>query len=425
MSEQPSYKVQAKNLYKIFGKHPEEALQQMRDGASKNDVYRDTGSVVAVENVSFDVRPGEIFVVMGLSGSGKSTLIRCVNRLIEATSGQVLVDDEDILRADPERLRQIRLAKIAMVFQHFALFPHKTVGANVEYGLKIQGVSEEKRRAKALEALDMVGLKEWAGTPPNNLSGGMRQRVGLARALAVDPEILLMDEPFSALDPLIRRDMQGELIGIQQRFRNSIIFITHDLNEALTLGHHIAIMKDGRFVQVGTAENIVAHPADDYVSAFTQDVDRGRVFKAGTVMRDAEAVVLDQTSLETAVARMQARAHAALYVTQHDGKPAGLLVAADLQGAGTKGKHGLAAAMRTQFPQTSAAAMLVDVFELCADGLPVAVIDDDGRLCGVVHPNDVFRVLAGGTAEESTEATQAENAEEQSRAASAAPSAPG
>src|SRR5690606_23617829 len=248
-------KIRVRHLSKIFGEAPERALERLVAGADKDQIFEETGSVVAVADVSFEVGEGEIFVVMGLSGSGKSTLVRCINRLFEATAGELLVDDEDVLAMDGEQLRQIRLGKIAMVFQHFALFPHKTVAENVEFGLKVRGVAAEPRRERALEALDMVGLRAWADVAPSNLSGGMQQRVGLARALAVDPEVLLMDEPFSALDPLIRRDMQQELIRLQQALRMTIIFITHDLHEALTIGDHIAIMKDGRFVQIGTPED--------------------------------------------------------------------------------------------------------------------------------------------------------------------------
>jgi len=403
-----SYKVQVEHLSKIFGRFPNEALERLNAGASKDEVYRETGSVVAVGDVSFAVAEGEIFVVMGLSGSGKSTLIRCINRLIRPTSGHVRLDGEDLLAADAARLRRIRLEKIAMVFQHFALFPHRTVGENVEYGLKIQGVDRETRRRKALGALDIVGLREWADTPPANLSGGMQQRVGLARALAVNPEVLLMDEPFSALDPLIRRDMQSELIQIQQRFRNSIIFITHDLHEALTLGHRIAIMKAGYFVQVGSPEEIVACPADDYVAAFTRDVDRGRVFKVGSVMRRAEALVLDQTSVKSARSRMGALGRRALYVTDPDGRPAGLLVKDELARAPDEDGGGLAGAMRSRFPATSRSATLAEVFGQCADGLPVAVVDERGRLRGVVDPRDVFTTLSGGTTSGGTDAGPAD-----------------
>jgi glycine betaine/proline transport system ATP-binding protein len=401
MSQAPE-RVVAKNVYKIFGEaHEAEAIRKLESGASKDDVYRETGSVVAVRDVSFKVYQGQIFVVMGLSGSGKSTLIRCINRLIDPTRGQILLDGNDIMALDREQLRQIRLKKMAMVFQHFALFPHKTVGENVEYGLKIQGAAAAARRKKALEALGMVGLRDWADTPPENLSGGMQQRVGLARALAVDPELMLMDEPFSALDPLIRSDMQKELIRLQHKLKMTIVFITHDLHEALTLGDQIAIMKAGAFVQVGPPEEIVANPADEYVADFTKDVDRGRVFTVRRVMHAAEALSLDGSSAAAARTRLGELERDALYVTDAEGKPVGLVTERDL---GKADSQELGSVMHTRFPSTAPDAVLYDCFEACGSGLPVAVVGEDGRLQGVLEPRDVFRALrVGGDEAESTD----------------------
>ena len=387
-------KIRVENLNKIFGPSPEQACRQLEAGDSKDTVYRDTGSVIAVANVSFSVQQGQIFVVMGLSGSGKSTLIRCLNRLIEPTSGHIYIDEEDILAVDAKRLRELRRTKMAMVFQHFALFPHMTVGENVEYGLKVRGIGKAARRQQALTALAQVGLREWADTPPHNLSGGMQQRVGLARGLAADPEILLMDEPFSALDPLIRRDMQQELLNLQHRLHKTIIFITHDLHEALILGDQIAIMKDGRFVQVGSPQDIVGNPADPYVATFTQDVDRSRVFTLGTIMDKTTTLNLEQDSINTARARLQQTQQEALYVTDAQGKPVGLLVAKDIDP--TKPQD-LTAAIRRQFPEASASTTLVDAYGLCAEGLPIAVVDDGGHLRGTVNPLQVFNELAAGT----------------------------
>ena len=399
----PAAKVRVEHLSKIFGPSPGEAVARLEAGASKEAIFRDTGNVVAVADISFTVGRGELFVVMGLSGSGKSTLVRCVNRLIEPTSGRLYIDDEDVLAVDGERLRRVRLTKVSMVFQHFALFPHKTVAENVEYGLKVRGIDPERRRERALGALDLVGLRGWADAAPDSLSGGMQQRVGLARALAVDPEVLLMDEPFGALDPLIRRDMQAELIELQRRLRMTIIFITHDLHEALTLGDHVAIMKDGRFVQVGAPEEIVGAPADPYVASFTRDVDRGRVFTVGTVMRDAHPLALGRDSVDEAVRRMRALGREALYVTDGRGAPVGVVLGRDAaeaerrrRGADGGGAADVAAVMRTAFPQTARSAKLADVFELCRAGLPVAVVDDRGLLRGVVDPLDVLAELAGG-----------------------------
>ncbi|MEZ4638125.1 MAG: glycine betaine/L-proline ABC transporter ATP-binding protein [Caldilineaceae bacterium] len=248
----------------------------MKAGASKDEVLAETGHVIGVNNVSFDVEEGEVFVVMGLSGSGKSTLIRCLNRLHEPTDGHIYLDGEDILKANKQQLEQIRRTKMAMVFQHFGLFPHRTVGDNVAYGLKVRGMSPEERRQKAEEALALVGLAEWIDHYPDNLSGGMQQRVGLARALATDADILLMDEAFSALDPLIRRQMQDELMQLQERLHKTIIFITHDLNEALRIGNRVAVMRDGEIVQIGTPTEIITQPSEEYVAKFMADVDQSR-----------------------------------------------------------------------------------------------------------------------------------------------------
>lgn len=293
-----------------------------------------------MDGVSFDVPAGSFFVVMGLSGSGKSTLIRCLNRLIDPTAGQVLIDGEDVTLLDEAGLRELRRTRIGMVFQHFALLPHRTVRENVEFGLKIRGAALEERREAADQALGVVGLAQWAGYRPSALSGGMKQRVGLARALASQTEILLMDEPFSALDPLIRKDMQDEMVELQRRFRKTIVFITHDLHEALHLGDRVAIMKEGRFVQVATPEEIVRAPEDPYVAAFTQDVDRGRVITAAGLMREP---VPGHRSAEATVA---------------------------------------------------ASAPIAEAYAACGEGLPVPVVDDDGRPVGALHPEDVFAELS-------------------------------
>lgn len=389
------YKVRAENVSKIFGPSPDEALRLIDEGATKDEILEKTGNVVAIGGVDFNVKPGQTFVVMGLSGSGKSTLIRCVNRLIPATSGHIYIDDQDVMALDQEELRQLRLRKMSMVFQHFALFPHKTVAQNVEYGLKVRGVEADERREKALKALDQVGLKAWADNPPSELSGGMQQRVGLARGLAVDPEILLMDEPFSALDPLIRADMQAELLELQREVHKTIIFITHDLNEALILGDLIAIMKDGQFVQIGTAQEIVGGPADDYVSAFTQDVDRSRVFTSGYSSTWVEPLRQDEDSVKTARERLEKEDVEGLHVVDGDGKPVGLVTAEDL--AGSKGDGGdLASVMRKEFPKTEESESLAETYDLCTEGLPVAVVDDDGRLTGSLDPLHVFEMLTAG-----------------------------
>ena len=284
MSETASAPLAVENLWKVFGPRLDDAISAAEAGASRAEIMERVGTTIAVRNVSFQVQRGETFVVMGLSGSGKSTLIRCVSRLIEPSRGRVMVDGEDLLAADPERLREIRRHKMSMVFQHFGLFPHRHVIDNVAYGLEVQGLPRAERHAKAREVLKTVGLEGWEHHYPQQLSGGMQQRVGLARALVLDPDILFFDEPFSALDPLIRRDMQDELVALQSDWHCTIVFITHDFAEALKLGDHIAIMKDGSFDQIGTPEEIVANPATDYVREFTKDVPKSKVLTAGTLM---------------------------------------------------------------------------------------------------------------------------------------------
>ena len=276
--------VSCRNVWKVYGPNADRIVGSPDASLSRQELLEKTGCVAAVRDVSFDVTEGEVFVVMGLSGSGKSTLVRMINRLHDPTAGQVLIDGEDVVQLDDERLREIRRKKISMVFQHFGLFPHRRIVENVAFGLEVQGIDKDERNAKADEVLNTVGLGGWGNSYPDELSGGMQQRVGLARALATDPEIMLFDEPFSALDPLIRRDMQDEVLKLQRELKKTMIFITHDLMEALKLGNRIAIMKDGAFVQVGTPEEVVAHPADSYVSDFIRDVPRAHVLTARTIM---------------------------------------------------------------------------------------------------------------------------------------------
>jgi glycine betaine/proline transport system ATP-binding protein len=385
-------KIVVRNLFKIFGPSSRDAIKRLKAGQSKDEILRDTGNVAAVDDISFSVSAGEIFVVMGLSGSGKSTLVRCINRLIEPSAGQVLIDDEDIATAGQDALRQARLHKIAMVFQHFALFPHRTVVENVEYGLKVRGLPRDVRRRKALESLDIVGLGDWADRMPDNLSGGMRQRVGLARALAVDPQVLLMDEPFGALDPLIRGELQRELLQIQKRLKAAIIFITHDLNEALALGDRVAIMRHGRFIQVGRGQEIVRNPADDYVAAFTRDVDRGRLVEVGAIMQPTSPLSLGGVIAHVA-GSIGTHDSTAAYIVDETGRPAGLVLGQDLIRARRGGTPDVAAIMQVDFPCIDRSARLNAAFGLCRSGKPVAVLDEKGRLCGVVTYADVLAAL--------------------------------
>lgn len=282
-----SAKISCRNIWKVFGPSPKRTLASIDRSLSRAEVQKQTGHVVAVKDVSFDIRKGECFVVMGLSGSGKSTLVRCLTRLIEPTDGEVLIDGQDVMKMAHRELLELRRRKMAMVFQHFGLFPHRKVIDNISYGLEVQGVNKVARTERAMEVLELVGLKGWDQHYPRELSGGMQQRVGLARAMAVDPEILIFDEPFSALDPLIRREMQDELLELQSKLQKTMVFITHDFLEAIKMGDHIAIMKDGEISQIGTPEEIVANPVDDYVRDFTEDVPRYKVLSAGKVMRPA------------------------------------------------------------------------------------------------------------------------------------------
>jgi glycine betaine/proline transport system ATP-binding protein len=379
--------VTLEHLYKIFGDEPDRALELAREGLDKDEIFRRTGSVVAVDDVSFTVSKGEIFVVMGLSGSGKSTLIRCINRLIEPTRGRVLIDGEDVTAASPAELRQIRLKRMAMVFQHFALLPHKTVVENVEYGLKVRRVPPRERREKALAALQRVGLDAWADSYPASLSGGMQQRVGLARGLAVDPEVLLMDEPFSALDPLIRRDIQDELLALQAEIKTTIIFITHDLQEALKLGDQVAIMKEGRFVQTGTPQEIVTRPAEDYVFEFTRDVDRSRVLTFGDIMQPAKGVAADDT-----VTRVRHHmADGMAFVVDGAGQPVGVIKKSRLDGAADEHKAG--SLMDGEFAKVEAGRHMFEAYDLMRNARPLAVVGPAGELVGMFDPADAFSHL--------------------------------
>lgn len=278
-------KLEVKNLFKVFGEHPERAFKLLKKGMDKNAIHKKTGLTIGVHDVSLQINEGEIFVIMGLSGSGKSTLVRLLNRLIEPSRGQVLLDGEDVTAMSVNRLREVRRKKISMVFQSFALMPHMTVLDNTAFGLELDGVDKETRQQRALVALDQVGLKNWAHSYPDQLSGGMKQRVGLARALASDPDILLMDEAFSALDPLIRTEMQDELLKLQNQDQRTIVFISHDLDEAMRIGDRIAIMKDGQLLQVGTPDEILNNPANEYVQTFFKGVDPANVFSARDIAR--------------------------------------------------------------------------------------------------------------------------------------------
>lgn len=388
-------KMRIENLTKIFGRTPyKNTLELLEAGISKEEILEKTNHVIGVNNASFDVKEGEIFVVMGLSGSGKSTLIRCLNRLYEPTMGSVFIDDQDVTKANKETLRQIRRTKMAMVFQHFGLFPHKTVGYNVSYGLRVRGISEAEQRRKAEEALAMVGLKSWIDHYIHSLSGGMQQRVGLARALATDADVLLMDEAFSALDPLIRRQMQDELVRLQERLHKTIVFITHDLNEALRVGDRVAIMRNGVIEQIGTPTEIVIEPATEYVARFMSDVDQSRVLSAEFAMSPAHQLKNTVTSAE-ALEKMKTWQARTIYIVDKAGRVDGLVSRNYLENLPpAKLQENVQKALMSNFPRASRFDLLTDLYQLYKQNLPVAVLDDIGKLLGVVYPYDIISALA-------------------------------
>ena len=322
---QPEHRIEVDGVWKVFGDGPERVYQPEYASMSRAKIQAELGVVVALRDVSFTVDAGETFVVMGLSGSGKSTLVRCLIRLIEATSGQVRFDGEDINAYSPAELMQFRRTKVAMVFQHYALLPHRRVLDNVACGLEIRGMDKEARYKAALKVIETVGLKGWENYYPREMSGGMQQRIGLARALAVDSDVILMDEPFSGLDPLIRREMQDELISIQSELRKTIVFITHDLNEALKLGDRIAIMRDGEIIQEGSPEEIVTLPSDDFVTEFVRDVSRAKVIRTKAIMREPAVVVSERQSPRVALHAMVNHGIDAVFLIARDFTLRGIL----------------------------------------------------------------------------------------------------
>lgn len=386
--------IRVRNLTKVFGHDPEKALELYRAGRSKQEIFEETGSTVALIDISFEVSRGEIFVLMGLSGSGKSTLLRCINRIIEPTAGEIWIDGKDIVRIDNDELREIRRRKLGMIFQNFALLPHRTVLDNVAFGLEIQGVPVEERHSKARDMLQMVGLGGYEESMPDELSGGMKQRVGLARALTSDPDILLMDEAFSALDPLIRRDMQDELLELQQRLGKTIIFVTHDLDEALKLGDRIALMKDGAIVQIGTPEGILNSPENEYVEKFVADVDLTRVLTAGDVMRRPEPVAQWTAGPRVALHLMEEHDISCIFVVSRQRILRGRVTLDDTVEAVKRGKQ-LGDILITDVPKVTTTTPLSDIISLVVENpYPVAVVDDAGRLVGSISRGAILAALA-------------------------------
>jgi len=387
-------KIKVDKLTKIFGRRPRQAVNLLEENKTKDEILEETGMTVGVNQATFEVESGEFFVIMGLSGSGKSTLVRLLNRLIEPTSGSVWLDDQDVAEMSKEELRQLRRKKMSMVFQNFALLPHKTILKNTEFGLEIQGIDKEEREKKARESLEMVGLGGYFDKYPNELSGGMQQRVGLARALANDPDILLMDEAFSALDPLIRKDMQDELIVLQSKMKKTVIFITHDLDEALRLGDRIALMRDGSIDQIGTADEILMNPANDYVKRFVEDVNLAKVLTAAHVMKRPENVMIDRGP-QVALKIMKDNGISTVYVVDKERKLLGY-VTADQASEAFREKKGLEEVITRDIPTVQPDTLLTDMFEaMSSDSAPLSVVDDKERLVGIVVRGSVIAALAG------------------------------
>jgi len=387
-------KIKAENLYKVFDGKGQKEIEMLKNGKSKDDILEKTGATVGINNASFEVEEGEIFVIMGLSGSGKSTLLRTLNRLVEPTAGSVEIDGTNIMELNKNELREFRKEKFGMVFQNFALFPYRTVLENAEFGLEIQGMDKEQRREKAMTALNQVGLEGYEDQKPDQLSGGMQQRVGLARALAVDTDILLMDEPFSALDPLIKKDMQDKLLDLYEHIDKTIVFITHDLDEALKLGDRIAIMKDGEIVQVGNHEEILTNAENDYVAEFVQDVNRSRVLTAEDIMDKARAVLYKQDGLRTALHKMRHNELGSIFVLGENRKYRGIVTIEDVVESLNKDKENLDEIIK-EVPIAEPEESVNDLFSKIADiDTPLPVLDENDKLKGIIVKTNVVANLA-------------------------------
>ncbi|MFZ7998045.1 glycine/proline betaine ABC transporter ATP-binding protein OpuAA [Bacillus velezensis] len=393
LDEKP-IKIKVENVSKVFGKQTKKAIQMLSSGKNKKEILKATGSTVGVNQANFDVYDGEIFVIMGLSGSGKSTLVRLLNRLIEPTAGNIYIDGDMITNMSKDQLREVRRKKISMVFQKFALFPHRTILENTEYGLELQGVDKKEREQKALDSLKLVGLEGFEHQFPDQLSGGMQQRVGLARALTNDPDILLMDEAFSALDPLIRKDMQDELLDLHDSVGKTIIFITHDLDEALRIGDRIVLMKDGNIVQIGTPEEILMSPSNEYVEKFVEDVDLSKVLTAGHIMKRAETVRIDKGP-RVASELMKNLGISSIYAVDKQKQLLGVIHAADAKKA-VESDLSLQDILNTEFTTVHESTYLTEIFDVVSDAnIPIAVTDDKDRMKGIVVKGALIGALSG------------------------------
>lgn len=387
-------KLRVENLTKIFGDNQEDALELINQGKTKEEILNATGATIGVNQATFEVYEGEIFVIMGLSGSGKSTLVRMLNRLIEPTSGNIFIDEENISSMDAKALRDVRRKKISMVFQNFGLFPHRTLLENTEYGLEVQGMDKKERQEKAEQALENAGLLAYKDQYPNQLSGGMQQRVGLARALANDPDILLMDEAFSALDPLIRRDMQDELIEMQKTMNKTIIFITHDLNESLRLGDRIAIMRDGEVVQVGTGQEILTNPANEYVKRFVEDIDRTKIYTAEHIMEEPAAIMTESEKPAEALQTMKEKDMGNILVVDEEKRLIGYVTREDIESLLQSGQENIFSVLKKGVPEIEAGMLVDDLFDVVHESeTPLAITNESGEIEGVIVRSNVIGAM--------------------------------
>ena len=397
--EQPEH-IRIKGLTKIFGRNRRKAVQLFRSGRSREEVYSATQCNIGVYNINFSVRRGELFVIMGLSGSGKSTLIRTINRLIEPSAGEICIGNTEITRLNNAQLRALRRKRISMVFQHFALYPHLTVLENASYGLKVSGVPREEREAKACEMLEMTGLKGYEQHYPHQLSGGMQQRVGIARALAVDPEIIIMEEALSALDPLIRREMQHEILALQRKLNKTVIFITHDLDEAIRLADRVLIMKDGEIAQIGTMEEILSKPANEYVAKFVNAADKTKVITAGAIMKRVYDVIHLSDGPRTMLRKIQYSGLSSLFVTNAQGIIYGIVWAKTVKEHQSVKNANAQMLMDTDIKTINKDAPLKEVVALMGDSpAPVAVLDDDRKFLGAITSGALLASLAATNGE--------------------------
>lgn len=397
-------KIEIKDLSILFGPEKAKAKKMIKQGKSKQEILKETGCTIAVRNANLEIKEGEMFVIMGLSGSGKSTLVRCINRLNEPSMGEIWLSGRNITSLSDKELLQIRRKEMAMVFQHFGLLPHRTVLSNIAFGLELQGVPKEEREKKAYESIAVVGLKGYENQRVDELSGGMQQRVGLARALANDPEVLLMDEAFSALDPLIREQMQDELLDLQEKMKRTIVFITHDLDEAIKLGDRIAIMKDGEVVQVGTPEEILTDPANDYVTRFTESVDRGRVVTASSIMLTQP---IRKDGPEAIIRKMREKRLYALPVIGTDEQFLGEIRLKDVLRLRKEGVRDISSIVMKEVPSVLESMTVEDMLPLLPkvqQALPV--VDENNRLKGVVSTSAIIIEMTGKDQKEIEEIIQ-------------------